>query len=214
MARQFLTGLNLNKNELLNAKIQNLTTSEISAISSPTAGQLAFDTDLHQLKVYSGSAWLALAAGGNVQEAITAAIDALDTDDIEEGVSNLYYTTSRAKEDAADLLTSATKTNITITGDGSGLTITAENGVADSDTDDLAEGTTNLYFTNQRAIDAVGGSATSANTPDTVVKRDGSGNFAAGNITANQVTVQNAGQIFEDSNLMIHAVHLIFVVFV
>ena len=205
MARQFLTGLNLNKNELLNAKIQNLTTSEIAAISSPTAGQLAFDTDLHQLKVYSGSAWLALAAGGNVQEAIDTAINALDTDDIEEGASNLYYTTGRAKEDAADLLTSATKTNITITGDGSGLTITAENGVADSTTDDLDEGTTNLYFTDERAIAAVGGSATSANTPNTVVKRDGSGNFAAGNVSATQVTVQNAGQIFEDSGLIIES---------
>lgn len=205
MARQFLTGLNLNKNELLNAKIQNLTTSEIAAIGSPTAGQLAFDTDLHQLKVYSGSAWLALAAGGNVEEAITSAINALDTDDIEEGASNLYYTTSRAKEDAADLLTSATKTNITITGDGSGLTITAENGVADSDTDDLTEGTTNLYFTNQRAIDAVGGSATSDNTPDTVVKRDEEGSFAAQDITANSVIFGNAGTISDGSALDIES---------
>jgi hypothetical protein len=97
---------------------------------------------------------VSLAAGGNVTEAITAAIDLLDTDDIEEGSSNLYYTTGRAKTDAAALLTGATKTNITITGDGTGLTITAENGVADSDTDDLTEGTTNLYFTNQRALDA------------------------------------------------------------
>lgn len=204
MARQFLTGLNLNKNELSNAKIQNLTTSEISAIGSPTAGQLAFDTDLHQLKVYSGSAWLALAAGGNVEEAINAAIDLITTTVIEEG-TNLYYTTARAKEDAADLLTSATKTNITITGDGSGLTITAENGVADSTTDDLDEGTTNLYFTDQRAIDAVGGSATSANTPNTVVKRDGSGNFAAGTISANGYNVQDAGSIFEDSGLIIQS---------
>jgi hypothetical protein len=203
MARQFLTGLNLNKNELLNAKIQNLSTTDIAAISSPTAGQLAFDTDLHQLKVYSGTAWLALAAGGNVQEAITAAIDALTTDDIEEGSTNLYYETGRAKTDAAALLTSATKTNITITGDGDGLTITAENGVADSTTDDLTEGTTNKYFTDQRAIDAVGGSASSANDPNTVVKRDGSGNFAAGQITANEIVVQTAGSIFEDSALNI-----------
>ncbi|NBP55372.1 hypothetical protein EBU71_02325, partial [bacterium] len=52
-------------------------------------------------------------------------------------------------------LTGATLTNIQITGNGSGLTITAENGVADSDTDDLVEGTTNLYFTNARAVDAL-----------------------------------------------------------
>lgn len=201
MARQFLTGLNLNKNELLNAKIQNLST----APSNPVTGQIYFDTDTHQLTVWDGTSWLSLAAGGNVQEAITAAIDAIDTDAIEEGASNLYYTTSRAKEDAADLLTSATKTNITITGDGTGLTITAENGVADSTTDDLDEGSTNLYFTDQRAIDAVGGSATSANTPNTVVKRDGNGAFAAGTISTTGVNVQDAGQIFEDSSLIIQS---------
>jgi hypothetical protein len=203
MARQFLTGLNLNKNELLNAKIQNLPTSQ--APSSPTAGQIFFDTDLHQLKVWDGTAWLALAAGGNVAEAIAAAIDLLTTDDIEEGSSNLYYTTSRAKTDAAALLTSASLTNITITGNGSGLTITAENGVADSTTDDLDEGTTNLYFTDSRAVTAAETAATSANTANKIVKRDGSGNFAAGQITANEIVVQAAGQIYEDSNLIIQS---------
>lgn len=77
------------------------------------------------------------------------------TDDLAEGEDNLYYTAGRAKSDAATLLVGATLSNITITGDGSGLTITAENGVAGSDTDDLAEGSTNLYFTDQRALDAV-----------------------------------------------------------
>jgi len=77
------------------------------------------------------------------------------TDDLDEGTNNHYFTDARAKDSAAGLLTNATLTNITITGSGSGLTITAENGVADSDTDDLTEGTTNLYFTDQRAVDAL-----------------------------------------------------------
>ncbi len=87
--------------------------------------------------------------------AINNAINALTTTDIEEG-TNLYYTAARAKAEAATLLANATKTNIIITKDGSdNLTITAENGVADSDTDDLAEGTTNLYFTDARAVSAL-----------------------------------------------------------
>ena len=93
-------------------------------------------------------------------DAISSAIDALTTSDIEEG-TNEYYTNTRAKTSAAELLTSATLTNITITGTGAGLTISAENGVADSDTDDLSEGTSNLYFTNARAV-----SALQAVTPD------------------------------------------------
>jgi hypothetical protein len=82
-------------------------------------------------------------------------VDALDTDDIEEGLANQYFTDGRAKTSAAQLLTGATLDNITITGDENGLTITAENGVADSDTDDLDEGTTNLYFQDSRAVDAL-----------------------------------------------------------
>lgn len=185
---------------------------------------------------------------GLVVEGTTGTINGEDiittgftTDSLSEGTTNQYYTESRAKTDAAELLTGASLTNITITGDGNGLTITAENGVADSDTDDLvegitnlyytdervetliksainggtqtnitvtydtvnnqlnfvaengvadsttddlAEGSVNLYFTDQRAIDAVGGSAVSTNTPNTVVKRDGNGDFAAGTITA------------------------------
>ena len=95
-----------------------------------------------------------------MSNAISSAIDALTTSDIEEG-TNWYYTNTRAKTSAAELLTGATLTNITITGSGSGLTITAENGVADSNTDNLVEGSSNLYFTNARAV-----SALQAVTPD------------------------------------------------
>ena len=150
MARQFLTGLNLNKNELLNARIQNLA----SAPDAPVSGQIYYNTGDNTLRYYTGEEWLTLAQGGSVEDAIQDAIDAATTDDIDEGSINQYYTTARAKTDAAALLTGATLENITITGDGDGLTITAENGVADSDTDDLTEGETNKYFTDQRALDA------------------------------------------------------------
>ena len=99
---------------------------------------------------------------GNVTGNVTGTVSSIsnhDTDDLGEGTTNLYFSNARAKSAAADLLTSATLTNITITGTGSGLTITAENGVADSTTDNLVEGTTNLYFTNARARDAVSASS-------------------------------------------------------
>jgi hypothetical protein len=91
----------------------------------------------------------------NAQTHTTNSINALDTDDIEEGTTNQYFLDSRAKTSAADLLVGATKTNITITGTGAGLVITAENGVADSTTNDLTEGSTNKYFTDARAVDAL-----------------------------------------------------------
>lgn len=187
MSRNFLTSLNLNKNELLNAAIQSLSTPP----ANPANGQIYFDTDTHQLTLWDGTDWVSLATGGNVSEAIASAINALTTDDIEEGLSNRYYTTSRAKSDAADLLTNATKTNITITGDGNGLTITAENGVSDSDTDDLAEGLTNLYYTNARVkavIDAAITNGTQTNITVTYDDVTNSLSFNAENGIADSTT--------------------------
>lgn len=94
---------------------------------------------------------------GLVVEGSTATIngnnvvtDADTSDILDEGTTNLYYTDQKV----LDLLTSASQTNISITEYDGALIITAENGVDDSDTDDLDEGETNFYFTDQRALDA------------------------------------------------------------
>jgi hypothetical protein len=81
------------------------------------------------------------------------------TDDLDEGSTNLYFTDDRAKDAAGYLLENSTQSNISISyNEGTRqLTVTAENGVADSTTDDLDEGSTNLYFTNERAVSALEG---------------------------------------------------------
>ena len=58
-----------------------------------------------------------------------------------------------------DALTGGTQTNITVTYDAENKVVNfvAESGLADGDTDDLAEGTTNLYYTDARARYAVDG---------------------------------------------------------
>jgi hypothetical protein len=117
-------------------------------------------------------------AAANAYSNAVAYADALDTDDIAEGSVNHYYTDGRAKTAAANLLTNSILSNITITGDGDGLVITAENGVAGSDTDDLAEGTNNLYFTEARAQAAVAGDISSAiNALDTDDIEEGTSNL-------------------------------------
>jgi hypothetical protein len=93
------------------------------------------------------------AVGGTIEDQI----DLIDTDDIEEGASNQYFTDARAKASAGDLLAGATTDNVSISYVGGILSITAENGVADSTTDDLDEGTTNKYFTDNRARGAING---------------------------------------------------------
>ena len=84
--------------------------------------------------------------------------------------------------------------NIDITG----VTIS----VTGLDTDDVAEGT-RLYFTDQRAIDAVGGTATSESTANTVVKRDSNGDFAAHDITVSEISIGEIGRIYDDGDLII-----------
>lgn len=75
----------------------------------------------------------------------------LTSDDIMEGSTQVFFTEARVN----DILTTSTQTNISITEDVNGhLVFVAENGVADSTTSDLVEGS-NLYFTNERAVTAL-----------------------------------------------------------
>ncbi len=141
MAKKFLTSLNLSQNQLQNAVIHSLSTAP--STGSSVEGQIYYDTTLSVLRYFDGTSWITLAQGGDLTSAINNAIDALDTDDIEEGANN-------------------------------------------------------LYFTDQRAIDAVGGSATSDNTANTVVKRDGSGNFAAGTVSVSQINLGTTGLVSDD----------------
>jgi hypothetical protein len=144
--------------------------TDLREIAITTAYESYADTAEADAKTYADGLAVNYDASGSASAAQTAAegfatglnnttndrIDDLTTSDIPEG-SNLYFTDYAAKTSAVDLLTNATKNNIEITwSNPTGLVITAENGVADSTTTDLAEGT-NLYFTDERALSAISG---------------------------------------------------------
>ena len=156
------------RNSAISSAIDTEVTNRNSAINS-AIGQEVIDRNSAITTAVDALSTTDIEEGSNLyftnQRAIDAvtgtidnAINALDTDDIEEGV-NQYFTDYRAKVSAVDLLTNASKSNIDIswTNQG-GLVIAAENGVAESTTDDLVEGETNLYFEDSRALGAISGS--------------------------------------------------------
>ena len=80
----------------------------------------------------------------------------VDTDVLTEGSTNLYFTNERVDDRVNALLTAGA--NITLTYDDAANTLTiagVEDNLSNNNTDDLSEGSSNLYFTNARAVSAV-----------------------------------------------------------
>lgn len=116
------------------------------AISVPTAVNdielLSYSSSTGQASVLLSNVFAEFSAGtglawdGGGEFSLSA-----DTDDVSEGVSNLYFTDARAQA--------------AITVSGGGLRKTNGDISLTADTDDISEGSTNQYFTEARARNAI-----------------------------------------------------------
>ena len=105
----------------------------------------------------------------------------VSTADIPEQ-TNLYYTDERVDDRVNALLTAGA--NITLTYDDAANTLTiaaTEDNLSNNDTDDLSEGSSNLYFTNARASTAV---LTTGHSGNITLGSNGNVQFESGNISS------------------------------
>lgn len=102
MSINYLTSINLNKNELQNARIQNLA----SAPSNPVEGQLYHNTTDHKTYLYDGTGWIDLTNSGSVTSVTgTAPI-------VSSGGTTPAISISAATQSAAGSMSSTDKTKL------------------------------------------------------------------------------------------------------
>jgi hypothetical protein len=127
-------------------------------------GDVAIQTDDSSSWIYDGTAWVAFGVSGAVVlvNGQTGEVS-LDTDDISEGSTNQYFTAARAKAAAVVNSTALSETDQAASVAAMKSYVAANAGAVNSvnsvspvagnvtlTTDNLTEGTTNIYYTNTR----------------------------------------------------------------
>ena len=192
MARKFLVSLDLNKNELQNARIQNLATPP----SSPVEGQIYFDSSVGDKSIYfwDGAVWVDV--GGDLRSIVAGmGISVSGTRDIT--VNTVYDDSSIGVNGSNQLyikasgVTNAMLVNsaLTVTA-GSGLTGGGSVALGSSTTLNIGAGTGITVNADDVALDT----ASTRNTDHaSVVLTAGAGLTGGGDITTSRTFTVGAG---------------------
>jgi hypothetical protein len=156
---------------------------------------------------FSGKSTSDLSEGTNLYYTTArfdTAFSGKDTDDLSEGLSNLYYTDERVDDRVANLIQNGTGISFAYNDTLGILTPTVS--LSAFDTDNLSEGSTNLYYTDTRAnaaidarvtqsfVNALNVTAAGVQANSVALGTDTTGNYIATIAgTANKITVTGSG---------------------
>jgi hypothetical protein len=144
----------------------SVTANTYDAYGAASAAQNAAESYADGLAVNYDVAGSASTAQSNAETYADNLVNNLDTDDIEEGVTNKYFTNQRALDATSAAYDAAGSAS---TAQSNAQTF-ATNAINNLDTDDIEEGLSNLYFTNGRARNAVsGGTGITYNSADGII---------------------------------------------
>lgn len=152
------TGLTWTYNDAANTMVGNVSLSGFTSDDLPEGTTNLYFTDervddrVSSLMI--GGTGISLVYD-DTANTLTASIDFTEftTDDVVEGTTNLYLTNERVDDRVNDLIQNGTGITWNYN-DGAGQ-LTPTVSLSPFDTDNLSEGTTNLYFTNERVDDRI-----------------------------------------------------------
>lgn len=166
MAITYLNNISLDNNEIKNVKVDNKTTTQRNAMS-PAGGHIIFNSTENEFQFYDGSQWIVL-NDTDTDEEIFDLVGSMVSGNSETNITVTY-------DDANDKLdfevsNSVIRSKFSIGAEGNAAgngAIGYDNttgvfnytppvlGGLSGDSDDISEGSTNLYFTNARARSAI-----------------------------------------------------------
>ena len=194
---KFLANLDLNQNELQNAVVQVLSANP----SSPSTGQIYYNSSSNVLRYYDGTAWedLAAGSGGETNQNAFSTI----------AVSGQSNVVADAKTDTLNfaagsnvtITTNASTDTVTIAASGDVASVNGQTGTVTLDADDISDAsTTNKFATSAQLgkVDFI--TITQAVDLDTLESNVATNNAKVSNVTTNLSTTATGTSLTVNSS--------------